>query len=139
MRKRGLMRQTFKRDLGSLEGIFAFLCRFFAEETIDSRHFNSVNLAIEELFTNMVKYHPENPNEISVSLCRVGDELHLSLTDFDVDAFDVTQADAGLLPGELGDRTSGGMGLRLVRQMMDGVVYDYKNRESRITVIKNLR
>ncbi len=133
------MRRTFKRDFGSLEGVFGFIREFFAEETIDSRHLYGVNLAAEELFTNMIKYNPGNPNEILVSIDRVDNELQLSLTDFDVDAFDVTQAGVDPLPGELQDRKRGGMGLRLVRQMMDGLAYDYANRQSRITVVKNLR
>ncbi len=133
------MRKTFKRDFGSLDDVFAFIGEFFAEETIDSRHFYGVSLAAEELFTNMVKYNPKNPNEILVSISRVDNELQLSLTDFDVDAFDVTRPADVPLPGDLQDRKRGGMGLHLVRQMMDGITYDYTNRQSRITVIKNLR
>jgi len=133
------MRRTFKREINSLEGIFAFLREFFAGEAIDPRHLYSVDLAAEELFTNMVKYNPGNRNEILVSISRVGDELRLSLTDFDVDAFDITQAPSDPLPAELQDRKGGGMGLCLVRQMMDGIAYDYENRQSSITVTKNLR
>jgi anti-sigma regulatory factor (Ser/Thr protein kinase) len=133
------MQRTFKREFESLEDIFAFIQEFFARENIESRHLYNINLAAEELFTNMVKYNPGNLNEILISVSRVDNELRLSLTDFDVDAFDVTKGPTKPPAGTLKDQKRGGLGLRLVRQMVDGITYDYENRQSRITVTKNLR
>jgi anti-sigma regulatory factor (Ser/Thr protein kinase) len=133
------MQRAFKRELVSLEDVFAFIQKFFAGESIDLKYLYSMNLAAEELFTNMVKYNPGNSNEIVVGVCRVDDELRLSLTDFDVGAFDPTKVSAAAPPGPLKHRKRGGLGLCLVRQMMDAITYDYENRQSKITVTKKLR
>jgi serine/threonine-protein kinase RsbW len=132
------MQRAFKRNFDSLENIFAFIEECFARENIERRHLYSINLAAEELFTNMVKYNPGNANEIVVGICRIDDELCLSLTDFDVDPFDPTKASAAPPPGTLKDRKRGGLGLFLVRQMMDSFTYNYENRQSRITVTRKL-
>lgn len=133
------MQRAFKREFDSLEDVFAFIQEFFARETIDLKYLYSMILAAEELFTNMVKYNPGNSNEIVIAVCRVDDELRLSLTDFDVDAFDLTKVSAAPPPEPLKNRKRGGWGLCLVRQMTDAITYDYENRQSRITVTKKLR
>ncbi|MGH8714015.1 MAG: PP2C family protein-serine/threonine phosphatase, partial [Casimicrobiaceae bacterium] len=48
--------KAFKRDFDSLQGIFEFTADVFARQRIDSRILPVVDLAVEELFTNMVKY-----------------------------------------------------------------------------------
>jgi len=133
------MQRAFKREFDSLEDVFAFIQEFFARESIELKYLYSMILAAEELFTNMVKYNPGNSNEIVVAVCRVDDELRLSLTDFDVDAFDLTKVSAAPPSGPLKNRKRGGWGLCLVRQMTDAITYDYENRQSRITVTKKLR
>jgi anti-sigma regulatory factor (Ser/Thr protein kinase) len=60
----------------------------------------------------------------------------VSLTDFDVEPFDITKFkpyDAGL---PLAERKPGGLGIHLVRAVMDEVTYEYENRCSRITLTK---
>ena len=133
------MQKTFKREISSLEGIFAFIQDFFARECIASRHLYSVSLAAEELFTNMVKYNPGNANDILIDVSTAGDQLRLTLTDLDVDSFDVTQARPAPRGVPLQDLRGGGFGLCLVQQMVDGMAYDYEGRRSTVTVTKKLR
>ena len=59
--------------------------------------------------------------------------------DFDVEAFDVPRVrrvDPGTPAGE---RQPGGLGIHLVRQIADSLEYEYKDRNSTITVTKKLR
>ena len=50
--------RSFRRSFDSLEEIFAFTSEFFAAHGIDRGLLPTVDLALEELFTNMVKYSP---------------------------------------------------------------------------------
>ena len=50
--------RSFRRSFDSLEEIFAFTSDFFAAHGIDRGLLPTVDLALEELFTNMVKYSP---------------------------------------------------------------------------------
>jgi serine/threonine-protein kinase RsbW len=133
------MNKKFKRTFDSLRNIFEFTESFFSIEGIDGKHRFAVNFAVEELFTNMVKYNPGNPNEILLSIDHVDGELVVSLTDFDVDRFDVTEDRKVDVDSPLEERKIGGLGLHLIPKMIDSIDYDYADRQSKITFTKQLR
>ena len=133
------MQAKFKRAFDSLDGLFAFIQEFILREDLDPKHLHPICLAAEELFTNMVKYnHQSRENEILIRLWKADNNLWMSLTDFDVDPFDVTQAPPVIDDMPLQNRQPGGLGIQLVRRMMDDITYEYENRRSRITVVKKL-
>jgi anti-sigma regulatory factor (Ser/Thr protein kinase) len=133
------MERQFRRSFDSLHDIFDFLDLFFALEKVDTKHRYGMYLAAEEFFTNMVKYNSgDAPGEICIEIARTDDQLRLALTDFNVDPFDVTKARPVPKDTPLEVRRRGGLGLQIVREMMDSVTYDYFDKRSRVTVVKNL-
>jgi hypothetical protein len=60
--------RSFPRTFASLADIFAFTTEFFGREAIAETHRFAVDFAIEELFTNMVKYNAGNPHQIRIGL-----------------------------------------------------------------------
>jgi len=132
------MEKKFKREIKSLDKIFTFNSKFITKNKIDHSITFTLNLVIEELFTNMVKYDSENPNDILISLNKEENYLIISLTDFDVEPFDITKTEEVDIKQSLRDRKVGGLGLHLTKQMMDKIDYEYKNRISKITLIKHL-
>jgi len=133
------MQRRFARSFESLEGVFRFADEFLAAESIDSRHHYAVSFAIEEIFTNLVKYNPGHRHEILVGLDRDADRLRITLTDFGVQPYDVTRAPERPIDVPLEERQPGGLGLQLTRRLMDDVDYEYNGRDSRITLTKFLR
>ncbi|TMQ55773.1 MAG: ATP-binding protein [Candidatus Eisenbacteria bacterium] len=97
-----------------------------------------LKLALEELFTNMVKYHPEGAEAILVRLEHEVSSVRATLQDFDVDSWDVTRAAALDVNAPIEARQPGGMGLHLVRMVTDEFRYEYRERSSTITVTKRL-
>ncbi len=132
-----LMQKTFKRDLTSLDKIFISISQFISQNKIDESVSFTVSLAVEELFTNMVKYTPGD-KEVLICLEKRNGQLIITLTDFGVSAYDITKADQVDVNKRLEERKPGGLGLHLVKQMMDDIKYEYKNRNSKITLIKHL-
>lgn len=133
------MERGFRRSFDSLHEIFTFLDAFFAREHIESKHRYAMYLAAEEFFTNMVKYNScAIPGEILIEIARTDDQLRLALTDFDVEPFDVTKARPVPKDTPLEARKRGGLGIQIVREMMDSVTYDYRDRRSCVTVVRNL-
>jgi phosphoserine phosphatase len=130
--------ETFARRIDSLPAIFAFTEKAFERERIDPAILPTVDFVLEELFTNMVKYSTESTSDVRIELAPIADGLDVTLTDYDVEPFDVTKApDANVdLPVEL--RKPGGLGLHLIRRMVDSMRYEYspERRESRITFSK---
>ena len=127
--------RRFPRRVDALPGLVAFTAAFFAERRVDAGLQPPVDFAIEEIFTNMVKYGRPGGAEVEVALARVAGGVEVALTDYDVEPFDVTRSpDVDVnLPIEL--RKPGGLGLHLIRRLVDSVAYEYstENRQSRIT------
>jgi serine/threonine-protein kinase RsbW len=134
----GLSSRRFPRSLDSLDRIFAFVGEWCASGRAGESERYALGFAVEELFTNMVKYNPAGQGDIELELERNGDELIARVSDPDSERFDVTATpDAGInLPIE--QREPGGLGLHLVRRVMDEVGYEYRGRCSRITIRKRL-
>ncbi len=132
------MDKKFKRDLSSLDEIFKFINEFSAKTGVDESVVFTINLVVEELFTNMVKYASENSNEILLELKKNEDDLIIHLTDFDVDPFDISKTAEVDTQQSLEERRVGGLGIHLVKQMIDKIEYDYKNRQSKIILTKHL-
>jgi anti-sigma regulatory factor (Ser/Thr protein kinase) len=131
------MLRSFKRDLSSLEPLFEFAGDFARTHRLDDAIVFAMNLAIEELFTNMVKYGGGD-DMVSVGLDVQGDDLVIELVHSGAVAFDPGAAAPVDVTRSLGERRPGGMGLHLVKSVMDAVRYEHKNGDARITLTKHL-
>jgi len=129
------MHRKFKRSFDELSRIVAMTEAFFAEHGIDPALRNVVDLAIEELFVNMVNYNTETREDILIEMRPHDHGVEVSLTDFDVERFDPTEVRAVDVDAPLEERTPGGLGLYLVLKMVDAIHYEYRDRQSRITFV----
>lgn len=132
------MERKFKREIKSLDQISNFITDFISKNLIDDSIGFTVNLVIEELFTNMVKYNLESTSEISISLAKDGKKLVISLTDYEVEPFDITRTEEVNTRKPIEDRKPGGLGIHLVKRLVDKIDYEYEGRQSKITLVKNL-
>ncbi|MGA9752526.1 MAG: ATP-binding protein [Acidobacteriota bacterium] len=136
--KRGSMTGEFAKELSSLERIFAFLGEFVEEEGLGEEAEFCIDLVAEELFTNAVKYGSAASDRVRMDIERVGPQLRLELVDFDAEPFDPTSVRPVPPETPMEARRPGGLGLHLVRSLVDRVDYEYRNRELRIVVTKQL-
>ncbi len=132
------MEQRFEREIKSLDKIFGFVDGFATSNAIDESVAYIMNFVIEEIFTNMVKYNPTSRSEILIDLKKDGKTLTISVTDFDSDPFDLTKAGEVDIHQSLRDRKVGGLGIHLVKKMVDTVDYEYQDRQSKVTLTKRL-
>jgi anti-anti-sigma factor len=130
--------RSFKRSFDSLEEIFAFTSETFSAHQLDARLLPVVDLTLEELFTNMVKYSPTSDAAVRLDLTRVPGGVEVTLTDPGVEFFDVTRAGDVDVTLPIEQRTPGGLGLHLIKKMVDFIEYQYleESRTSRITFRK---
>jgi anti-sigma regulatory factor (Ser/Thr protein kinase) len=132
------MEQWFNRSFESLDQIFAFTERFFASECIDPQYLFTVNLAVEELFTNMVKYNPAGNGQIALHIQRLEDAVRVRLRDPESPPFDVTAPQPVDPDAPIESRESGGLGLFLVHKVVDSLDYTYRDGTSTITFTRKL-
>lgn len=130
------MIRKFERSIDSLEQIHQFIHELSREYHLNERIVFIADLVVEELFVNAVKYNPENTNAISLSISGDAGKLRISMIDYDVDPFDLRQTATFDPAKSLEERRVGGLGIPLIKRMMDKIEYEYKDRQSKITLIK---
>jgi phosphoserine phosphatase len=124
------------RDNAEIERIVDATAAFFERNAIDTSIRGVVDFAIEEMFTNMVKYNQETKTKIDIELETEGDGIRVTLTDYNVDRFDPTERAEVDINAPVDQRTPGGLGVFLTLKLVDSFTYDYHNRTSKITIIK---
>lgn len=133
------MSSVFSRDIGELANVFDLIERFFEGAKLEDTARYSVDLAAEEIFTNLVRHNPAGEDKITMRLRLEGDDLALSVTDFNAPHFDIEDAPQPDTTQPLEERTPGGLGLMLVKTLMDRVEYRHENRNGTVTLHKKVR
>jgi serine/threonine-protein kinase RsbW len=133
------MEKKFKRDINTLAEVFGFVEQYSTTHAIDDSLLFSIQFIIEELFTNMIKYNiSDTQSDIFIGLHKNNRQITIQLIDYDVDAFDITNVGEVDTTQPLQERKIGGLGIHLVKKMVDVIDYEYSNRQSKITLTKNL-
>ena len=128
------MRRSFPRELASLEAIVAFVREFLAREGLGDGAAYDLDLVLEELFTNLVKYGRGARGDVEISLRRGDQGVSAELREFDAEPFDPTQLPDVDLRAPLTERRPGKLGVHFVRQLTKSFRYDHHDRVGVITV-----
>ena len=102
-----------------------------------------VNLALEEAVSNVMLYaYPENRNgQVLVEFARTsdqaGEKIVFTISDTGI-PFDPTQKEEVDITLSSEQRAIGGLGIHLVRKLMDEMEYKREGDKNVLTLIKNL-
>ena len=131
--------RSFRPRFDALAELVAFTAAAFAQEGIDDSLRTVADFALEELFTNVVKYG-RTEADVQIELRAIPGGFEARLAAEGVADFDVTRAPEADVYLPLEQRRPGGLGLQLTRQMVDSIEYEYQvtQRRSRVTFRKIL-
>jgi len=135
------MKKSFKRDVSALEEIFRFVDDFLVIQDASEKVAFATRLAVEELFTNLVRHNimrDSGSRDITISLERDSNQLVIRLKDFKVKPFEIPENEDIGFHQSLHERKVGGLGVHLVRNLVDKLTYEYKDGNLCVTVIKNM-
>lgn len=132
------MERSFRKEIASLDSVFQFLDSCYAALTADRADTAAITLAVEELFTNMVRHSSGAQNDITIAVTSRGDTLHVAMVETDVEPFDITRPSGADTSLPLDQRPVGGLGIHLVHQLVENLTYSYVDRRSTITFSKTL-
>jgi serine/threonine-protein kinase RsbW len=127
------MKKRYARNFAEIDAIVADTAAFFARHAIDPALRLKVDLAVEELFVNLVTYNTETSEPVTIEMRAVDHGIEVTLTDHGVDRFDPTRTSEVDVESLLAERAPGGLGLYLVSKMVDSIHYEYRDRTSKIT------
>jgi anti-sigma regulatory factor (Ser/Thr protein kinase) len=113
--------------------------RFGAEHGLSDDDMMAMNLALDEVITNIIDYGYDDQaeHEIRVTLAVEGDRLTIEVED-DGRQFDPLTAPAPDLDLPLEERPVGGLGIHIVRSLMDAVEHRRRNGRNVLTMQKTI-
>ena len=97
-----------------------------------------MNLALEEAVTNVMLYaYPNGHGRVLVEAMKEADRLTFTISDSGI-PFDPTKQEEPDLTLAAEERQIGGLGIHLVRQIMDEISYERKDNKNILTLVKQL-
>jgi len=132
-------RMSVGTDAGAVEKLNAVLAEFARTYALPDAVRRSLNIALDELLANELSHGMAGREEgfVSVEMELDGKCVNVRITD-DGSPFDPFQQEAPDTTLSIEDRSIGGLGIHLVRELMDDVSYERKNGHNVVTLVKRL-
>lgn len=126
-------------DLAELARVAQAVDEFFTNLAIPAAYAFKLNIALEELLTNTISYGyaDDRGHQIAIDIAREGDTVVTEISD-DARPFDPLNAPPPDLDSAIEDRRVGGLGVHLVKTLMDDVRYAYRDGRNHVTLRKKL-
>ncbi|MCQ2814982.1 MAG: SpoIIE family protein phosphatase [Bacilli bacterium] len=141
--KKYLNKKNVKKEFPALVESFTQVSEFIEETLtdyeIDLKFINQINIAVEEIFTNIAKYGFKgiHNGKVTVDITFVNKEVTITTYDNSpkFDPFSRKDPDITLTAE---DRPIGGLGIFMVKKLMDEVNYKYENDTNVISIKKKI-
>ena len=130
---------TITNDLKCVPQLNAFIDEVCEDNGFDMATTMQINLAIEEAVVNVMNYaYPkETEGDITIEAKTDKSKLSLIITDTGT-AFDPTAKAEVDITLSAEERSIGGLGIHLIRQIMDNIYYERIDGHNVLTLIKKL-
>ena len=128
-----------QNDVRQVKSLNAFMKQVMERLGIDEKHAKQIRLAVEEAVVNVMDYAypPEVSGDITVQVASDGQWLTFVITDSGV-AFDPTEKERADITQSVEDRPVGGLGILLVRELMDSINYERTDGRNVLTLKKKI-
>jgi anti-sigma regulatory factor (Ser/Thr protein kinase) len=130
----------FRNDRAEISRLAGLAEQFGQEQHLADDEVMAINLVLDEVVTNVIDHGFEGITgepEIRLTMTLEGDELTIRVED-NGRAFDPLQKEAPDLDLPLEDRPIGGLGIHIVRSVMNTVEYDRRNGRNLLTMHKTI-
>jgi serine/threonine-protein kinase RsbW len=130
---------TIRSDLDEIPRVSAALEDLMTARGFDAEEILDTQLAVEEAITNIILHgYGESSGEIGIRN-RVTPHSAEVLIEDDAPPFDPLSLPDPDLAGDVEDRKIGGLGVFLIRQVMDGITYRRENGKNILVLEKRRR
>ncbi|EIC22682.1 ATP-binding protein [Thiorhodovibrio frisius] len=130
---------TLTNNLSELSRLAQWLETFGEEQGLDTKTILALNLALDELVTNIVNYsYPDGQaHSFKLTIQRLDDRIEAELIDDGI-PFNPLKMPEPDTESELDARQIGGLGIYFVRQTMDEVEYRFEQGHNHLRLVKRL-
>ena len=126
-----------KNDLSELETLCQHLHKFGQVTGLSEACITDINICLDELFTNTISYGFEDDLEhiIRFTINLDNNVLTLNIEDEGI-PFNPLEKKDPEIPADLIDVRIGGLGIHIVRKLMDDIRYERKHGKNKLTLKK---
>lgn len=135
-----MVKRIFTADTGKMNEVQDFVAGCIKDAAADEMVMTQITLAVEEVFVNIASYaYPDSSGdaEVFVELKTDPPAVQICFADSGI-PFDPLKAEAPDLTLSAEERPIGGMGIFLVRELMDDVRYRYEGGKNILSFEKRL-
>lgn len=131
---------TLDNNLDQLDNLHAMTKGFGDVHGLGKRTIFEMNLVLEEVFTNIIAYGhgDKNGHQVQFSLEYNKNYIIIHIED-DGTPFNLLEAEPAKLDTDLEHRSVGGLGIHLIRKLMDNVTYQRIGSKNVVILKKNCR
>ena len=116
---------VLKNDISELDKVLTFITSLCARHALSPEMEYDLNLALDEVVSNIIRHAHTDGSEHRFTVdITLNDEEFLARVEDDGPEFDPTQHATPDLDAPLEERKIGGLGIHLVRQIMDSMEYE---------------
>jgi len=128
-----------KADWSDLEKLQSFLEMVQEKQSISKKALFEINLVLEEIFSNILSYGLEDPKNRLISITISAEKRSLTIrVEDDGRPFNPLDFKAPAFQGSLEDAPVGGLGIHLVRNLVDGILYERTRNRNVLIMTKDV-
>jgi anti-sigma regulatory factor (Ser/Thr protein kinase) len=130
---------TLPNDINTIPQLSEFIEGICEELNLDMSTTMNLNLALEEAVVNVMEYAYPTDVQGDVTINAIANDTHLVFIIIDSGIpFDPTKKEEVDTTLSAEERPIGGLGIHLVRELMDSVDYEYRDCKNILTLSKNI-
>ena len=128
-----------KNDLSELKTLHRHLNNWGGDIGLMADSISRINICLDELFTNIVSYGLEDDLEHKIEFTLNSDN-NLVIINIEDDgiAFNPLEKVDPDFPADIESAKIGGLGILIIRKLMDNVCYERKQGKNKLTMIKDI-
>ena len=127
--------RIFKADVKELDNLFEYSSTLLEVLGFKKRDIIMINTALEEVFVNVAKYAYEDTGEVEVTLSNDKNKVTFTFRDSGKPFNPLEKEDPNITAGSE-EREIGGLGIYMVKNIMDETSYEYKDNHNILTLVK---
>jgi len=131
---------SISNDINEIEALTSLLIDFGTKNNIPEKIINTFNIAFDELISNTIFYGFDKLQNgiVQIEMTLTNNLLVACIID-NGNAFDPFNAPEPDLESDAETKKIGGLGIHIVKNMMDEMTYEFKNNENRVTLKKKIK
>ena len=127
--------RIFEADVKELNNLFEYSSSLLRILDFSNKDIILINTALEEIFVNVAKYAYEGKGTVEVTLSKSRDSVKFVFKDSGKPFNPLSKEDPNITASSE-EREIGGLGIYMVKRIMDEVTYDYIDNQNVLTLVK---